>query len=57
MEFFEDGHLELYDLEADPYELVNIIDDPDAAETLAMMQQRLSEVLEASDEPQSLHRR
>jgi len=48
---------ELYDLEADPYELDNIIDDPAAAATLAMMQDELAEVLRQSGEPDSPHSR
>lgn len=40
-----DGMDELYDLEADPYELTNIINDPAAAETLEMMKAELARVL------------
>ena len=52
-----EGMDELYDLEADPYELDNIIDDPAAAATLAMMQDELAAVLQQSGEPDSPHSR
>ena len=52
-----EGMDELYDLEADPYELDNIINDPDATATLATMQAELAEVLQQSREPGSPHSR
>ena len=52
-----EGMDELYDLQTDPYELDNIIDDPATTATLAMMQDELAEVLAASGEPESPHGR
>ena len=41
-----EGMNELYDLETDPYELTNLIDAPEAQETLAEMQNELAALLE-----------
>lgn len=38
------GEMELYDLVNDPYELENVVDDPDNAATLAALQARLDEL-------------
>lgn len=42
----EDGPWLLYDLKADPYELTNLVDNPDQAETLATLQKRLADWME-----------
>jgi N-acetylglucosamine-6-sulfatase len=41
-----DGMDELYDLEADPYETTNLIDDPGSQELLAEMRAELARLLE-----------
>lgn len=43
-----DGMNELYDLSGDPYELRNLIDDPDYAEVLLEMQAELQRLLNAT---------
>ena len=45
---------ELYDLETDPYELANLIDDPDKAEILADMKGRLATWRSKTKDPESL---
>ena len=37
---------ELYDLETDPYELANLIDTPEAQETVVEMENELAALLE-----------
>ena len=44
----QQGFDELYDLEQDPYELENLIDDPAAAAALATMKAELERLLEES---------
>ena len=39
---------ELYDLQSDPYELHNLIDDPDSANELAAMKKDLNQLLEST---------
>lgn len=47
-----EGMDELYDLETDPYEMRNRIDDPDAAGALAKLQAELERLLEETDAPE-----
>jgi hypothetical protein len=42
---------ELYDLEADPGEIVNRIDDPAMAQTLRRLRRRLVEWMQETDDP------
>lgn len=44
----QEGMDELYDLESDPYELHNLIDEQDAASDLATMKQELDQLLEST---------
>ena len=41
-----EGMDELYDLQADPYEMNNVIDNPEAAQLLMDMQAELARLLE-----------
>ena len=42
---------QLYDLESDPFELVNLIDDPNAAKELTRLRNRLHRWMVATDDP------
>ena len=44
----QQGMDELYDLQSDPYELHNLIDDPDSANELAAMKKDLNQLLEST---------
>jgi arylsulfatase A-like enzyme len=45
------GMDELYDLENDPYEMHNLIDEPQAAAPLRMLQQELDRLLDEARPP------
>ena len=44
---------ELYDLDNDPFEMANLIDDPARADTLAEMRSRLAAWQEATGDPEA----
>ena len=52
--FNEGAKDELYDLERDPYELVNLADDPQHSDVLSDMKTRLSEWMRRTDDTASL---
>ena len=49
IENFDDGSVELYDLQADPHETTNLINEPKHAELVKQLNSQLFDMLEATD--------